>query len=599
MARANTKVNELFGADLRSLAALRIGVALVLIFDICQRATDLEVFYSDFGLAPRSVAIDNLSSRWFVSFHFLSGAWQIQAILFLIAGLLACALLIGYRTRLATVGCWLFWVSLDVRNFHIFTGGDMLVRAVLFWSMFLPLGARYSVEHAWSHQDPESSKTIVSAGTIAFTVQILVLYWASVVAKSGVEWWREGSAVYYALSIDYIVSSLGHALLQLPPEILKLATWSVLGYEIVGPLLLLSPWFTGPVRTLAVLGFIVLHVNIALTLLIGLFPFIAIASILFFLPSWFWDRLLPRFIRPRRPMVTIYYDGECGFCWQSIQLIKTFFLAPATPTLAAQSNPEMEEIMRRNNSWIVVDRSGRRHLGFQGCIEVIRYSGFLAWLAPTLRLAAIQRLGEIVYRWVADHRSLGCPITAMAPDQTGSKLHLSIGATIAAFAMMGYMIVWNVANFRFAPFRIPENLRSVGNLLGMDQKWEMFAPFPAKDDGWYVVPGLLKNGRQVDLNRGGAAVDWQKPKYIALTIKNHRWRKFYELLDKRKFLPPAYASYLCRNWNRSHKGDQALRELEIDFMVEWTRPNFEYFAPRKIPLIKYQCPVVSTDPAGH
>lgn len=53
--------------------------------------------------------------------------------------------------------------------------------------------------------------------------------------------------------------------------------------------------------------------------------------------------------------------------------------------------------------------------------------------------------------------------------------------------------------------------------------------------------------------------------------KNHRWRKFFELLNKRNFLAPGYAGYLCRNWNRSHSGSDRLREVEIVFMVEWTR----------------------------
>ena len=125
-----SKIEELFGADLRSLAALRIGVALVLIVDLCQRTSDLEAHYSDFGVAPRSLAIDNLGSRWFVSLHFLSGTWQVQALLFLLAGVFAVALLIGYRTRLATVCSWFLCVSLNVRNFHVVASGDMLLRAI-------------------------------------------------------------------------------------------------------------------------------------------------------------------------------------------------------------------------------------------------------------------------------------------------------------------------------------------------------------------------------------------------------------------------------------------------------------------------------------
>jgi len=586
----NSKIEELFGADLRSLAALRIATALILILDLCQRATDLEAHYSDFGVAPRSLVIDNLGSRWFVSFHFLSGAWQVQALLFLLAGILACALLIGYRTRIATVGCWIFWVSLIVRNFHVVAGGDMLLRAVLFWSMFLPLGAHYSVDRAWARFPGKLPKRVVSWGTAAFTVQILILYWASVFAKSGAEWWGEGSAVYYALSIDYITTPLGQWLLHLPAPVLRLATWSVLAFEFLGPALLLVPWLTGPVRTLVVFGFVALHLAFFFTLLIGLFPLIAIASMLFFLPSWFWDRLLPQFRRAARRPVTIYYDGDCGFCWKTVRLMQTFLLPPLTQILPAQSNPAMEAAMRENNSWVVVDVSGRQFFRYQGVVAVARSARLLAWLVPILKLGPIERIGERAYRYVAEHRSVSCqlPSNGTVIDST-LGLRLCAGASALAVAMMVYMLVWNIGNVRFANLKIPERVRSVGNLVGLDQTWEMFAPFPAKDDGWYAVPGRLKNGRQIDLQRGAMEIHWEKPKYIALTIKNHRWRKFFELMNKRDFLATGYARYLCRNWNRSHSGAEALQELEIVFMLEWTRPNFEYFEPRKISLLKYQC----------
>ena len=93
------KLEEVFGADLRSLAALRIGVALIVLFDLIQRSSDLVAHYTDFGIAPRSFVIDQSSSRWFLSIHFLSGVWEIQAILFLAAGIAALAMLLGYKTR--------------------------------------------------------------------------------------------------------------------------------------------------------------------------------------------------------------------------------------------------------------------------------------------------------------------------------------------------------------------------------------------------------------------------------------------------------------------------------------------------------------------
>jgi predicted DCC family thiol-disulfide oxidoreductase YuxK len=583
-----SKITELFGVDLRSLALFRIGVAVTLILDLCQRATDLEAFYSDFGVAPRALVLNSLGSRWFVSFHFLSGVWQVQALLLVIAGLFAFALLVGYRTRLATVGCWVFLVSLDVRNFYILAGGDMLLRALVFWSMFLPLGACFSVDHAWS-RDGSPPKRIFSWGTFAYSTQIVVLYIFSGLGKSGAEWWGEGSAIYYALNVDYVATGFGQWLLQLSPRFLQYATWATLAYEFLGPMSLFSPVLTGPIRTLAIFGFIGLHLMILMSLLVGIFPFVGIVSILFFLPSWFWDRLVPEFRSLTKRSLTIYYDGDCGFCLKGIQLIKEFLLASTVHSIPAQSIPDVELEMRRANSWIVVDESGRHYLGFHGMIAVFNASKVLSWTTRILRLAPMKHFAEKVFHFVADHGDVNYEISRVSNARDLIRLQLSTCGSVVAVFFTCYMILWNVANLKYMNVKIPERVRSVGNLVGLDQIWEMFAPFPAKDDGWYVIPGTLKDGRQVDLYRKGAPIDWRKPVSIAQTIKNDRWRKYFELLNKRDFLPPGYARYLCRTWNRSHAGNDALEELDIVFMVEWTRPDFEYFEPRKMPIIKYSC----------
>jgi hypothetical protein len=101
------KCEELFGADFRSLAALRVGVSILILFDLAQRAGDLVAHYTDFGTVPRIAIIEQLASRWFVSLHLISGVWQVQALLFFIAGLFGLAMLVGYRTTLVTIGSWI------------------------------------------------------------------------------------------------------------------------------------------------------------------------------------------------------------------------------------------------------------------------------------------------------------------------------------------------------------------------------------------------------------------------------------------------------------------------------------------------------------
>src|SRR5215217_7632278 len=52
---AYAKVVEIFGADLRSLATFRIVLALLVLSDLANRATDLFAHYTDAGIMPRTV----------------------------------------------------------------------------------------------------------------------------------------------------------------------------------------------------------------------------------------------------------------------------------------------------------------------------------------------------------------------------------------------------------------------------------------------------------------------------------------------------------------------------------------------------------------
>jgi hypothetical protein len=286
----NAKLDELFGADVRALAVLRIGLALIILVDLVQRSSDLIRHYSDAGVLPRADLLHLAPRRSLLSIHVLSGAWEVQALLFVAAGLCALALLVGYRTRLATIASWFFFVSLTSRNPMILLGGDVLIRVVLFWAMFLPLGARYSVDRGSRRGPNAHGPRVLSAATVAYLVQMVLVYWVTALRKSDPEWRTEGTALYYALSLDHLTTPLGHLLLEFP-ALLNALTHGVLWLEIVGPLLLFSPVLTTPMRSLTVLAFVLLHVGIGLTLRIGLFPWISALAMVVFLPTRFWDGL--------------------------------------------------------------------------------------------------------------------------------------------------------------------------------------------------------------------------------------------------------------------------------------------------------------------
>lgn len=290
--RVRAKLVEVFGADLRSLAALRIVLAIMVLIDLARRATDLVAHYSDEGVLPRS-ELD--PSPYSFSLNALSGAPEFQALLFGLAALGAVSMLVGYRTRLATFVVWLLVLSIQLRNPLVLTGGDTLLHLLLFWGIFLPLGAVWSLDRLRTSAQNTASRGLsmhlFSAGTVALFLQIALMYWVTAINKSGEEWWN-GTALYYALSYDRGVTELGSYLLNFP-MLLTVLTFATLALEALGPLLLFSPVFNATLRTAGVAAFMGFHFGIMATLSVGLFSLYAALCMVCFLPGWFWDRLVP------------------------------------------------------------------------------------------------------------------------------------------------------------------------------------------------------------------------------------------------------------------------------------------------------------------
>lgn len=274
--------------DLRALACMRIGIALVLITDLLIRLSDLEAFYSDTGVVPLEMLFKYGWNQYYISLHTISGLWQVQLLLFMLSFCCALMLLIGYRTQLFTVLCWFMLLSLHNRNGFILQGGDDLLRMVLFWSMFIPWGKRYSYDSLVMHT--EYSNTTISPGvaTMAYVIQVCYLYTGSALLK-GPEWDSEFTALYYTYSLDQIAYPITK-LFYYHEDLLKILTQIAYYFELLVPVLFFIPIAHSFFRFLGVLLIILFHSINEMTLLIGLFPFIGIVTSLGILPSFVFNK---------------------------------------------------------------------------------------------------------------------------------------------------------------------------------------------------------------------------------------------------------------------------------------------------------------------
>jgi apolipoprotein N-acyltransferase len=209
-ARLSAALEPRFGIDMRSLAAFRVALGLVLVLDLLGRARNLELFYTDAGAFPVAVLREQYPALSRLSVHALSGGIGLQALLFASAIGFALALIVGYRTRIATLASLYLLLSLHIRNPHVLMGGDALLQHLLFWSLFLPLGARWSVDARRRDASHERAFGVASA---ALLVQVCLVYGVNAVLKLRTDAWLAGFApVLGVYGVSLMLAFMGGAL---------------------------------------------------------------------------------------------------------------------------------------------------------------------------------------------------------------------------------------------------------------------------------------------------------------------------------------------------------------------------------------------------
>lgn len=588
------KVYEWLALDYRSLALMRMGIGLVLICDLIQRSSDLIAHYTDQGILPRSELLQLWNNEWFISLHMASGLTSFEILLFIIAGIFACMLLVGYRTELAMIISWFLLLSLHARNPMILQGGDVILRVVMFWMLFLPLNRAYSLDRLFNRIAPPKEKTVLSSATIGYIVQICLIYVFTGLLKTGDAWHTDGTAVYYALNIDQLVIPLG-AWLRTLPELMTILTHVTLYLELYGVLLFFSPIKTGFFRLSGIVLFALLQIGFNSSMRLGLFGMIAIVVTLGLLPKEFWDNWFSRFhqwlTQKSKSGLTIYYDFECTFCAKASVLLKRLlFLHPGTQVLPATTNSNVLEVMLRENSWVIQTKDGAQFTGWEGFTQIIHYSPF-SFLTLFLSWKPNTYLGEKIYRFVAHHREQVCQPEPVQPLETKNVRRLHTVRDIILVVLTFYIILWNIQTQGKIKIFGPES-DWIALTLRLDQQFNMFAPTPLLEDGWYVIPGTLRDGSEVDIFSNRSPVSYEKPKWVAYTYKNQRWQKYMMNLWNKDFeqFRLGYGQYLCRTWNTSQKYSKQLMTFNIIFMTEKTpRPGEPIPQATPTTLWQHQC----------
>ncbi|HMC95112.1 MAG TPA: HTTM domain-containing protein [Polyangia bacterium] len=302
-------VRAYLGADLRSLAAGRIAMALVLLFDLVNRWVQIGTWYTNEGLIPNHTLLWRPSFEKVFSFFYMASYTHEAVAGFVICAIAYTTLLVGFRTKLAQVASMICVLSLHGRLLLFDNGGDVVLGLLCVWTTFLPTGRFWSVDAVLARRDPPvapgtapasqppvtvtgaGDPSVRSLGVLALTFQLAFIYLFNAVHKGGATW-RDGTAVNYVLHLDRLVTWFGVWLRhRMTPGLSHALTWSSLVIEWSLPPLLLSPFLVRHCRRLAIVLIVMLHSGFGVCLNLGNFVPAMIVYTPNFIPGEDWDAL--------------------------------------------------------------------------------------------------------------------------------------------------------------------------------------------------------------------------------------------------------------------------------------------------------------------
>ncbi len=389
-------------ADVRVLALFRVWFGCVLLGDVLRSLAAATMFFSNEGVLSNHFALFSPIARPIVSVYLLFSTPAEVKTALVISALIAILYIAGWKTRLMQVLALVIASGLNIRNMLLENGGVVLVNVVCAWTLFLPLGERFSVDAWLARRRGEAAPTRTSFASIAqlgVLLQLAFIYFLNCVQKVDPAW-HQGQAVHWVLWQDRIATTATAWLrLHEPAWFSPLSSWGTLIFEGGAPILLLSPLFQKWLRSLHVALAISFHAGIALLMTLGPFSYAMIALNLLALPGPAMD-LLERRSGPGLRRVT---------GWLEEKLSPT--LLPGAVTLAAGA-------ARPPRRWMAFARELSAGLLFF-CMgaELFQDNGYFNRLPGWLRAGPPAALsGVIGYPRLLQ----GWPMFAFAPRDDGT-----------------------------------------------------------------------------------------------------------------------------------------------------------------------------------
>lgn len=254
------------------MAALRIAVGLLTIGWTLSLLPDAETFLGRSGVQRDLPTYD-------------SGAWVVQlGPPYLVLGVLLAAgvaLVVGWRTRVASVVAAVLLLAVQRRDPWILNSGDLLLRELAFFVMLMPAGETWSLDARRRAKQGKPERLRAPWALRLVQMQVSAIYLFSVWAKVRGTDWNDGTAVGIALQLEDLQRFAMPEVLATSVFVSAVLTYSSL---VVEAALAFALWLPR-LRYWVIAAGVGLHLGIEASLLIGWFSFAVISSYLAFVPA--------------------------------------------------------------------------------------------------------------------------------------------------------------------------------------------------------------------------------------------------------------------------------------------------------------------------
>ena len=577
--------------DLRVLGIFRMALGLVCFLDVLRRLPYIEVFYSSKGVAPNyfmSEITGKYSSKAFTLLSSLNSVGEITLFFYIIA-LFSFFLMIGYKTKISHVIVLIGILSIHNRLIILENGGDLVLNNFLIWSLFLPLGRRFSFDRMLSSLNIYEDKTPKSLnarkGTkvdepsaywglayFACLLQLSIIYIFNFFNKDG-STWEEGTSIFYFYHLDTFLTPFGNFIKEfglMPVTLSKILTYMTMTFEILVPFLILAPLFSLWTRRFSFVVMVGFHIVIGISLYIGTFSWIMIAALILLISSKDMELLKAWLKKTSTGPYIVFYDSDCGFCHQTARIIKRMDLFDNLTWAGKDWDGDRPKVLENLRDRTIVvwnqnsDKIYTRHIAFSRIISSLPFGFLDAWI---LRIPGISHLAGFIYDIIARNRGSiskffgysSCDISKeykesslveAAPLTPLNKVFTiivesvkTVTVFILILATLQYAATKN-DGFRdwmkdngYTPPKYNSKLNKISKQTRMIQKWNMFSPNTPRSYQWCIIEATLQDGSIIDLMTGEPPI-YDKLSYndTYSQIDNSQfWRKYFSRVAKKNY----------------------------------------------------------------